>query len=294
MFPPPDFSWPGPWLKVDMTELEVSSNSLRRSDYLLSLAQVQITACSSGEVPLLNRSPISLCAEGNSAKMTNSKNKSLNVGAILGIKPSGQVGFTMGQTSSMEKQVARWDVLSRKTVEASTQGDDKTDGALWHYNHNDAIFGRTKGWTFDTEHRPSALFGFGKVKPRVQVKVVVFWSSDIDPARTGFPFRWRRVKEQMPVFANFIHQLAVVIDANDLKDKYSWFLPDTRVNDVKMEELSASKGPIHFKPETATAYSHSTEGSTSTDLKALITRAIEGRAQLTPAAITGEETSGPQ
>ena len=97
-----------------MTELEVSSNSLRRSDYLLSLAQVQITACSSGEVPLLNRSPISLCAEGNSAKMTNSKNKSLNVGAILGIKPSGQVGLTMGQMSSMEKQEARWDVSRAK------------------------------------------------------------------------------------------------------------------------------------------------------------------------------------
>ena len=98
----------------------------------------------------------------------------------------------------------------------------------------------------------------------------------------------------MSVFVNFLHQLAVVVDANDLKDKYSWFLPDTRVNDVKMEELSASKGPIHFKPETATAYSQSTEGSTSTDLKALITKAIEGTAQLTPVAITGEETSGPQ
>ena len=76
-----------------MTELEVSSNSLHRSDYLLSLAQVQITACSSGEVALLNRSPISLCVEGNSAKMTNSKNKLLNIGAILGMNSPGQVGI---------------------------------------------------------------------------------------------------------------------------------------------------------------------------------------------------------
>jgi hypothetical protein len=292
MFPPPDFDWKGPWLKVDMTRLEVSSNPVHRSAYLLSLAQVQITACSSGKVALLNRSPISLHAEGNSAKTTNTKNKSLSIGAMLNLNPSGQVGFTMGQTSSTERQVARWDVSSCITAEASekkTQVDYKADGALWHYNHNDAVFGRTKGWTFDTEHRPSALFTFGKVKPRVQVKVVVFWSSDIDSAHTGFPFRWRRVKEQMSVFANFIHQLAVVVDANDLKEECSWFVPDIRVDGVKMEELSASKGPIHFEPETATADTHSTE---ATDLKVLITRAVEGRAQLTLAAITGEETSG--
>ena len=128
----------------------------------------------------------------------------------------------------------------------------------------------------------------------MQVTVVALWSSGIDPAHTGFPFRWRRVKEQMSVFANFIHQLAVVVDANDLKDEYSWFVPDTRVNDVKMEELSASKGPIHFKPETATASTHSTEGIISTNLKVSITRAIEGRAQLAPAAMMGEETSAPQ
>ena len=279
-------------VKVDMTELEVDSNSLHRPDYLLSLAQVEITAYSSDEVPLLKRSPMSLCAEGNSAKMTNSKNKTLNFGAIFGVNPTGQIGFTTGQTSNTEKQVARWDVISSITIKASMQVDDKTNGASWRYIHNDAVFGRMKRSTFDTEHRPSALFGSGKVKPRVQVKVLAVWSSDVDPAHTGFPFRWRRVKEQMSVFTNFIHQLAVVVDANDLKDERSWFFPDTRVNNVKMEELSASKGPIHFKSETA-AHTSSTEGIL-TDLKVLITKTIEGRAELTPAALMGDETSGLQ
>ena len=44
----------------------------------------------------------------------------------------------MNQTSSTEKQVARWHVSSRRTVEASgvkTRVDDKADDALWHYNH---------------------------------------------------------------------------------------------------------------------------------------------------------------
>ena len=200
MSPPPDFDWGGPWLKVDMTELEVSSNSLHQSAYLLSLAQVQVTACSSSEVALLNRSPRSLRAGGNSVKTTNAKNKSFSIGAMLGLNSSGQVGFTTGQASSTERQVERWDVSSRRTTEVcgkKTQLDDKADGALWHYNHNDAVFGRTKGWSFDTEHLPFALFTFGQVKPRVQVKVVVFWSSDIDPTYTRFPFRWRRVKEQI-------------------------------------------------------------------------------------------------
>ena len=215
-----------------MTELEVSSNSVHSSAYyLLSLAQVQITACSSGKVMLLSRSPKSLRAEGNSAKTTNAKNKSFSIGAMLGLNPSGQVGFTTGQMSSMERQVARWDVSSRRTTEVSekkTQLDDKADGALWHYNHNDTVFGRTKGWTFDTEHLPSALFTFSKVKPRVHVKAVVFWSSDTNSARMGFPFRWQRMKEQMSVFANFIHQIAVAFDANDLKDECSWLVPDIR------------------------------------------------------------------
>ena len=293
MSPPPDSSWGGPWLKVDTTKLEFSSYSPHQSAYLLSLAQVQITACSSGNVTLLEQSPISLRAEGNSAKTTNTKNKSLGIEAILGINPSGQVGFTMGQTSSTEKQVARWDVFSRSTVE--TSGKKAQVDALWHYNHNDAIFQPTKGWSqaFEAEYRPSALFTFGEIKPRVQVKIVAFWSSGIDPAHTGFPFRWRRVKEQRSVFENFIHQLAVVVDANDLKDECSWVVPDTRVDDVKMEELSVSKGPIHLKPETATAYTD-LEGIISTDLKVSITRAIEGKARLTPAAIMGEETSAPQ
>ena len=64
---------------------------------------------------------------------------------------------------------------------------------------------------------------------------------------------------------------------NDLKDECSWFVADTRVDDVKMEELSASKGPIHFKPETVTADTHSTKGFISTDLEVLMTRAVEGR-----------------
>ena len=140
----------------------------------------------------------------------------------------------------------------------------KAEGALWHYNHNDAVFEHTKGWDFDTEHLPSALFTFTKVMPQVQVKVDMFWSSDIG---SGFPFGLREVKEKS-VFANFIHQLAVVV-----------------VDDVKMEEFLASKGPIHFKPETVMANTH------STGLRVLITRAVEGRAQLAPAAITGEKTS---
>ena len=176
-----------------MTELKVSSNSVHPSAYSLSQAQVQITERSSGKVRLLCRSPTFL--QDNYVKTMKAKNKSFSIRAMLGLNSSGQVGSTMGQTSSMERQVARWDVSSRATLDVSKQLDDKAEGALWHYNHNDAVFGRTKGWTFDTEHLPSALFTFTNVMPRVQVKVDVFWSSDIDSAHTGFPFG---VKDRSP------------------------------------------------------------------------------------------------
>ena len=275
---PPDLSWSGPWFRINMTELEVSSIFVGRPAYLLSLAQVQVTAFSPEPVRLLHRSPQHLRTEGDSARRTVTRNTGFSLGTVLSSSPSVQAQYSAGGASGTETGVRRWDVTSWHNIMDKTQLKDESDGAVWKYIHNDAIFGRVEGWSFDHELRPSAVFGFSDAKPEVEVKVTVFWSSEAHAKptkpRDSFPFRWLRAKEQQSVFANFVYQVAVVVDLEKVKDERSWIMPRKPLDSVKRKELSGTKGPIYFDPITAAAKAHSEEVVS-------ITRGFEERARLT-------------
>ena len=292
--PPPDSRWSGPWFGVDMTGLEVSSIFVDRPAYLLSLAQVQVMACSPEPVVLLDRSPQHLHTEGDSVKHTVTRNAGFSLGAMLSASPSVQAQYSAGEASGTEKRMRRWDVGSYKILD-ETQLEGESDGAVWKYIHNDAIFGRVEGWSFDHELRPSAVFGFSDVKPEVEVQVVAFWSSEahtkLMKPRDSFPFRWRRAKEQQSVFANFVYQVAVVVDLEKVQDERSWIMPRKQLDSVKRNELSGTKGPIHFNPITAMAKMHSEgqmEEVVSAGWDVSITRGVDERPGLTAPERTGD------
>jgi len=294
--PPPDSRWSGPWFGVDMTGLEVSSIFVDRPAYLLSLAQVQMTAYSPEPVVLLHRSPQHLHTEGDSAKRTLTRNTGFSLGTVLGASPSVQAQYSAGGASGTENQMRRWDVASHKIMDVNeTQPKGESDGAVWKYTHNDAIFGRVEGWSFDHELRPSAVFGFSDVKPEVEVQVTVFWSSEahtkLMKPRDSFPFRWRRAKAQQSVFANFVYQVTVVVDLENVQDERSWIMPRKPLDSVKRKELSAIKGPIHFDPVAGVAKTHSEdqmEEVVSAGWDVSITRGVEERARLTAPERSGK------
>ena len=295
MSPPPDSKWSGPWFGVDMTGLEVSSIFVDdRPAYFLSLAQVQVSACSPEPVILLHRSPQHLRTEGDSAKRTVTRNTGFSFGTVLGASPSVQAEYSAGGASGTETGMRRWDVTSHKIMD-ETQLTGESDGAVWKYTHNDDVFSRVEGWSFDHELRPSAVFGFSDVKPEVEVKVTAFWSSEahtqLTKPRDSFPLRWRRAKEQQSVFANLVYQVAVVVDLENVLDERSWIMPRKTLDSVKRRELSGMKGPIHFDPITAAAKTRSEdqmEDVVSAGWDVSITRGVEERAGLTAPERTGK------
>jgi len=278
-----------------MTRLEVSSIVVNGPAYLLSLAQVQVTAVSPEPVVLLDRSPQHLRTEGDSAKRTVTRNTGFSLGTVLSASPSVQAQYSAGEASGTEKGLRRWGVASHNIMD-ETQLKGESDGAVWKYTHNDAVFGRVEGWSFDHELRPSAVFGPSDIKPEVEVKVTTFWSSEahtqLTKSRDSFPFRlnWRRAKGQQSVFANFVYQVAVVIDLEKVQDERSWIMLSKPLDSVKRKELSETKGPIHFDPITAVAKTRSQDQIkvTSAGWDVSITRRVEERATLTAPERTGK------
>ena len=216
------------------------------------------------------------------------------------MNPTAQVlvGGSFGQTSALESNHRRWAIASR-TVMNSTEGNE-SESIFWSLTHNDVAYKseRLQGWSFARELLPSALYAFSRA-PVLEVEVMVFWSEDSGMGhrkrRGFFPLNLRGSEEASAsphAFANFIYQVSVKVDLNDIKDDHSWIVGGDTADDPPRDELrTAKQGTVHLKPVAKTAERHSDldPGSMAlTDCQVILQRAIEGRITLTAQERNGE------
>ena len=125
------------------------------------------------------------------------------------------------------------------------------------------------------------------------------WSEDSGTPRVKqrgfFPFNFRQgtkePRNSSAIFANFIYQVSVRVDSNDIKDDYSWIMGGDAADDPTSDELRPAKqGTAHLAPVKLITTRHSEcPGSTAlTNCQVILQRAIEGRIILTAQERTGE------
>jgi hypothetical protein len=266
-------------------------------DYVLSLAQVQIAACSPSKMKLSSQEPNDLHLGGNSAKQIVSKSKLTEAKFTAAANPNATLGFSAGVGSSTERTLGEWDVSTSTLTKSDASHlkisqTDSSAGAWWRYIHNDALCDHIQKTNFQDDLCPSAVFTLAEVstQTKVEVKVSVFW---VNPpqAQPVWKFWKRSEKTRMPIFSNFVYQVTVVLDLEKVHDGFSWSMIENTADHLEMTKFSASKDPepIHFDGVTAEATTRNKAMKiVPTDTQILMTSAIQGKAELTTAEKAGE------
>ena len=148
----------------------------------------------------------------------------------------------------------------------STEGNESAR-IFWSFTHNDVAFKseRLQRWAFAPEYLPYAQYGFSRA-PVLETELMVFWSEDSGTLRVKqrgfFPFNFRQgtkePRNSSAIFANFIYQVSVRVDSNDIKDDYSWIMGGDAADDPVSDELRAAKqGIAHLAPVKLITTRHS-------------------------------------
>ena len=270
-----------------MTKLEVNSFFVDRPVYLFSLIQVRVTATSYPKPTSLRHAPVTSPFATDIAKMTDGKSRFLNVGGSIGMNPTVQAGGSFGGTSGLESKHKRWAIASH-TVMNSTEGNE-SESIFWRFTHNDIAYKseRLQRWSFARDLLPSALYAFSRA-PVLEMELMVFWSevSGARHAKQRAFFPSRGVEEASShIFANFIYQVSVKVDLNDIEDEHSWIVGGDAADASTWGELrAAQQGTVHLAAVEKFAERHSDQDPDSTaptDCQVILQRAIEGRITLT-------------
>jgi len=262
-----------------MTSLEVNSSFVDQSPYFFSFAQVRITAKSDYEPTVLSYTPTTTTF--NSTAKTSTGKSTVSKG------PAVQAGVAWSGPSVLKTIQNRWAIIAEMT---NNEGNG-SENISWRYTHNDAVFEPGRLHRFTREPLPRAFFGYrpSRPAPAAEAEVMVLWS-EISNTHNGrqrgfFPTRKTQGVETQKslVFANFIYQITVVVDLENVKEEFSFgFVKDVpdMTTQVEPHEVSvANSGAIHMVPEKRTAekdYDVETRSGKLTDRHICIHRAIEG------------------
>ena len=267
--------------------------------YILSLAQVQIAACSPSKMKLSSQEPKDVHFRGNSAKQIDSKSKLTEAKFTAAANPNATLGFSAGVGSSTERTLGEWDVSTSTLTKSDASHlkisqTDSSAGAWWRYIHNDALCDHIRKANFQDDLCPSAVFTLAEVstQTKVEVKVSVFWVNPPE-AQPVWKFWKRSEKTRMPIFSNFVYQVTVVLDLEKVHDGFSWGMIENHdtIDHLEMTKSSASKDPepIHFDRVTAEAATRNKAMKiVPTDMQIMMASAIQGKAELTTAEKAGE------
>ena len=283
-----------------MTTLRFASASILINDrpaYAMSLAQVQIAACSPSEIELSSQEPKNMHFRGNSAKQIDSRSKLIDTKFTAAANPNATLGYSAGVGSSTERTLGEWDV-STSTLTTSdalhlkTCRNDSSAGAWWRYIHNDALCDHIPNANFQNDLCPSAFFTLEEVSARtkVEVKVSVFWVNrpQAQAGQSVWKFLKRSEKTRMPIFSNFVYQVKVTLELEKVRDGSSWSVIKNATDQLKMQALKDPE-PIHFDGIASVAKTRNKAMKTvPTDTQILMTSAIQGKAELTTAEKAGE------
>ena len=215
------------------------------------------------------------------------ESRSLTARGTIGISPTAQIGVSFGETSTSERNQGQWKIVPR-TVMDFTKGNE-SESIFWRYTCNDAYKSEHRqAWSFPRELLPSALYGFSRSsrEPALEIEIMVFWSEPEDSGRQRgfFPFDSRATeKASSAIFANFIYQVSVKVDLNDIQADQSYTAGGTTADRPSRDDLCAAKqGTVHLDPVKTFAESDSGTGSTAhKPCEVVLQRAIEGRITLT-------------
>ena len=269
-----------------MTRLEVNSSFVDPPSYFFSFAQVRITAKSDCKPTLLNYTPTTTTFCGT-ARTSIGRSRAMNLG--INMHSGAQAGITWGGISGLETVQNQWAIIAETT---NNEGNG-SENVFWRYAHNDSVFepGRLQKWSFAPALLPRAFFGYSRLglAPVAEAEVMVLWSEDSEVhhgrQRGFFPLRNTQGVEpqKSPVFANFIYQIAVTVDLEDVKDDFSNVIVGDMADTITWDELHeasvAKNGATHMEPEKRTAEKDSDVETSGmlTDCHVFIHRAIEGR-----------------
>lgn len=272
-----------------MTNLEVNSSFVDQPPYFFAFAQVRITAKSDCKPTVLNYTPTTttFCS---TAKTSAGKSRVMNLGGTVGMNSGAHAGVSWGGTSGLETIQNQWAIIAETT---NNEGNG-SENIFWRYAHNDSVFkpDRLQKWSFTRALLPRAFFGYSRFGPApvAEAEVMVLWSEDSEAhhgrQRGFFPLRNTQGMEiqKSSVYANFIYQIAVTVDLEDVKDDFSNVIVGDMADAITWDELNdasmAGNGATHMVPEKRTAEKDSEVGTRSgmlTDCRISIHRAIEGR-----------------
>jgi len=279
----------GPWFEVDLTSLEFNSILINQPTYLFSFAQIRFTATSDSQLTYLKYTPTAKTFV-DTAKAIAGKNRATKVGVSISMNPGVQFDHARGGSSGLETTQNQW-AIATQTTETSAEGKN-SENIFWRYTYNDAWAGQLQNWSYEPTLLPSAIFTTSRLGPApvVEAEVMVLWSDDSEgqhaKRRGFFPLRSAAGAEHQKssVFANFIYQVAVKVDLNDVKDERSDVivggLADTSTWDELRQASVAKRGTTHFEPIKRTAEKDcdlDPENGVATHCHVFIHRAIEGR-----------------
>ena len=271
-----------------MTSLEVNSSTVDPPPYFFSFAQVRITAKSDCQpTSLLHYTPTTIPLY-STARMSTGRSKFVNIG--MNMHSGAQAGVTWGGISGLETVQNQWAI----TVEKTNNKGNGSENVFWRYAYNDSVFqpDRLQKWSFTRELLPRVFFGYSRLglAPVAEAEVMVLWSEDSDAhhgrQRGFFPLRNTQGVElkKSSVFANFIYQIAVMVDLGNIRDDSSNVMVgdigDTITWDELYEASVTNSGATHMEPEKRTAEKDSDlgpGGGALADCHIFIHRAIEGR-----------------
>jgi len=290
--------WRGPWFTVKTTELDLDSTQVNQPAHFLTFVQTRIKAISQGKLVIVDRHPLS-SRETDLAKTTYADSRSVSGELALSMNPGVKVCMSATQTSGVERNTSRWIVTPHMDREAGAAVSSQS--AIWKYAHNDDLVpDRVQKCTFNHELHPGAMFGFQSRKTEVEFEVLLLWSSNLNSRdsqgkrKSYYPLRLPWTKGSNPIFFNFVYQVDVLVDLEKIPDQDSWLMPEMKTDNVKREDLHASKSPTPLGRTTAIAQRYSESGQmddiVSTDCRVVIKTAVEGRVGLAPWEITGVNT----
>jgi hypothetical protein len=232
------------------THCETRGTLIGQPTYVLSLAEVYMTGCSTEEIVLVGATPDGVFAGGDSKKKTANKGSSINIGAGF-VAPNGptlMAGFTNGKGRGAEETVGRWDISFHsltsnvRRAHLTDQTYSSVDGGSWKFIPNTEDFGRVTAAKFKDDLSPSGIFHMWKRAPtKLEIKIVSCWETQ--PA--GSANRWntlfktmlrRPAAEPIPAFANFICAVSTDINMEKVPDKDIYVLFEKNFEGELLEE----------------------------------------------------------
>ncbi|KAG6852050.1 hypothetical protein C0991_003530, partial [Blastosporella zonata] len=301
--PPPDSRWPGPWFKVDLAMLDVTSTrggSPEFSDYSLGLSQVRIMA-STYPSSIIKYSPNIMHAWDDMSKAKADRNIAAGVWGSLSFNPSLRMGGTTSRTTGTERIRRRWDISVHWLTpdDVGKPPEEHIKGMIWKYGFNDCggMFERIAAESI--EQRPSVVLGLRRKSPMpvVDIEVINYWSLRCPGPKSSTNSRnylssLRRAKTKdtgsgLPAYLNLLHQVSIVVDLGKVDQGHSWIVDADSIDDSTWQGLMDAGGSIQFQPLLRIAETE-LDAMPDTECKIEITRAVEGRIEpLTEAERTG-------